>query len=1313
MRSTVHIVQHLRMPRPNAFGRLLPQLTAMALVFGALALLGLDLTRGTGRIAALWLPNAVLAGMLLRRQNRGSWPYLMTCFAANTLVNLSVGDTGSLAVALAAANSIEVAIVVGTMRRLCGPSPAIEEIRTLGWFLLVCLIAPFAAATLDAVALAPAGKNFDISVWLTKMLADGLSLLIVTPLIMIAIQEWRNRSWPTRRCLLEWLAFLALAMTATALIFAQSRFPFLFLACPIVILAAFRKGVAGAAAAIAIICVVAFGFTMAGLGPITLVKGSSGDQLVVLQLFLAVSFAMGLPVASTLATREALRRELKGSRDFAQSILDNVGEVIFKTDAKGRWTFLNPAWELLTGYRVEQSLGWTTTKLLHADDLAAAAETYPKIVSGQIDACTLRQRFITSADDCRYIEVVIRRLAGEDGRFLGTTGNIRDVTSSVLQQEALLASERMHRLLADHSSDMIVRIGLDGIRQYVSPACRQLLDYSPEEMIGGAPIAAIHVEDRMRVMEVCRTLLAGAANPICTYRQQHRDGHYIWLEAAYRLVRNEAGNPIEFVASVRDVSKRRAVELEAAEASARLQENNRLFAMASALTQIGHWRVDLARNQAIWSDEVCRIHGVDDGYSPALENAINAYHPDDRQRVGDLVAHAVETGESFEFTATLLLPDGSTKRIASQGQAERAPDDSVIGIFGVIQDISAQAAAEEAVRFSEEQYRLLAENATDVVLRTDDDGFVVYASPSCVELSGYVPQQLVGRHCGEFIHPDDIETVHAAHVALIMGTQTAQTVEYRLRHSHGDWRWLESHMKSWRAPKGDKGVTGGVISAIRDIGSRKELQNELVGARDRAQSAARAKAGFLANMSHEIRTPMNGVLGFTELVLAGNLETDQRRHIELIAESGRSMMRLLNDILDISKIDSGKMHITEEPVDIRHIVRRCADLMKTVVSVKGVVLSTRIDPAVPQRILGDPLRLRQVVLNLIGNAAKFTERGAVTVEVLVEQDMLRIDVADTGIGIPAERLEMIFDQFTQADDSTARLYGGTGLGLSISGELASLMGGAITVRSVVGEGTTFTVRLPLRVIAGEVAPAEANSTIILIAGDIVRKPRVLIAEDHDINQELIMAMAYRAGMEPMLAVNGAEAITMVESAAKSGQPFELVLMDMQMPEVDGLEATRRLRAAGHTAAALPIVALTANAYAEDIQSCLVAGMQAHLAKPVRVRDLTAVLARFVVPDMPMPTEKPTVSTKLLDRYRTRKADTLRKLEGLSIVDRPTEEAIMQAADLLHKLAGVAAMFGEAELGECAKRLEDELLACPVGKHAAVAEAAALALRQAA
>ena len=742
------------------------------------------------------------------------------------------------------------------------------------------------------------------------------------------------------------------------------------------------------------------------------------------------------------------------------------------------------------------------------------------------------------------------------------------------------------------------------------------------------------------------------------------------------------------MASVRDISQRQAVEREVATAAARLYENNRLFAMAASLANLGHWHVDLVANEVIWADEVYRIHAVDEDHIPSLENGIHFYHPDDRERVGELVRLAGETGSPFDFVAKLLLADGSVRDVAVQGQAERAPNDEVIAIFGVMQDITVQAKAQAALEQREEQYRLLADNASDVVLRTDIDGFVTYASPSCVELSGYRPEELVGRHCGEFIHTDDAETVHAAHVAIVTGQQRASTVEYRLRHKAGDWRWLESHMKVWQAP----GVaSGGVISAIRDIGQRKELEIELIGARDKAESASRVKANFLANMSHEIRTPMNGVLGFTELVLAGELDPEQRRHLELIAESGRSMMRLLNDILDISKIDAGKMGVTQEPVDLRHVSRRCADLMRPIANAKGVVLSARIAPSVPERIMGDPLRLRQIMLNLIGNAVKFTDHGSVTVDAYVEGETLRLDVSDTGAGIPAERLDAIFEQFAQAEDSTARTHGGTGLGLAISAELVRLMNGTISVRSILDQGTTFSVVLPLRV---AVTPATVPLTTVeepaVITTSHVPRPRVLIAEDHDINQELILAMAERAGMDPALAVDGEEAIAMIEEASRSGRPFELVLMDMQMPRVDGLEATRRLRAAGYTPGALPIVALTANAYADDVEACFAAGMQAHLTKPVRVRDLTGILSRFVSANVAVSPAKPGISTKLMERYQARKVETMQRLNALAELDQPNEDLANDAADLLHKLAGTAGMFGEAELGSLAKQLEDNL-----------------------
>ncbi len=870
---------------------------------------------------------------------------------------------------------------------------------------------------------------------------------------------------------------------------------------------------------------------------------------------------------------------------------------------------------------------------------------------------------------------------------------------------AAVESERLYRLLADYSNDMIVRIGLDGVRRYVSPACRTLLGYTPDEMVGGAPVAEIHAEDRARVVETCKTLLAGAANPICTYRQQHRDGHYVWLEASYQLIRDEAGRPTEFVASVRDVSRRQAVELEAAETSARLQESHRMFTMASALTHIGHWRVDLVRQEVVWSDEVYRLHGVGPEFVPTLESAIDFYHPDDRERVGALVTRAVETGDSFEFTAVLLRPDGDIRHVTSQGQAERAPDGSVIGIFGVIQDISEQVAAEAAVRKSEGMHRLLAEASSDIIVRFALDGTPLYVSPACYAVLGFEPDEMMTRGAVRDIHPDDRTLVLEAWTRVVRG-ETPEICLYRQRRHDGGEAWLEAAYRLVDAEA--TGREPEIVATVRDVTRRRlaeiatseaaarlqETNLMLVEARERAESAGRTKSAFLANISHEIRTPMNGVLGFTELVLSGELDPEQRRHVELIAESGRSMMRLLNDILDMSKIESGMMRVTEEPVDLRHVIRRCTDLMAPVAKAKGLAISVKVEPIVPARLFGDSLRLRQVLLNLIGTAVKFTTQGSVDVRARVENGRLWIDVLDTGIGIAAERLDSIFQQFTQADDSTARVYGGSGLGLTISGELAKLMGGSIAVQSAVGEGTTFTLELPLVDAGASVAPG-ADGACETASSSAGRQPRVLIAEDHDINQTLILAMARRAGMNPEIASDGAVAVAMVEEAARSGRPFELVLMDMQMPDVDGLQATRRLRALGHVADRLPIVALTANAYADDVQACLAAGMQDHLAKPVRVRDLMEVLTRFVRAGdrvLPVPGDAPPETTApLIERYLARKAEALAAVAAIAGAGRCSDDEVSSLAGLLHRLAGIAGFFDDAQLGELARAIEKRLV----------------------
>ncbi|MBB3693208.1 PAS domain S-box-containing protein [Sphingomonas sp. BK580] len=592
---------------------------------------------------------------------------------------------------------------------------------------------------------------------------------------------------------------------------------------------------------------------------------------------------------------------------------------------------------------------------------------------------------------------------------------------------------------------------------------------------------------------------------------------------------------------------------------------------------------------------------------------------------------------------------------------------------------------------AEAELALLAANATDAVIRLGRDGVCLYASPSAQETFGAPPAALIGEPLHRFVHRDDRAAVSASFARLIAGEALRDVVTCRQApreldegaESEETTRWLEASVRAivdvpGRPPRG-------VIAAVRDITARKRLELALEGARASAEVATQAKSSFLANMSHEIRTPMNGVLGFTDLLLAASPTEEQRRYLELMADSGRAMMRLLNDILDLAKVEAGEMRLSEEPLDLRHVLRRCVGLMTAVAEQKGLSLRLELAPELPARLLGDPLRYRQIVLNLLGNAIKFTPAGEVVVRAEVGGGRLRVSVADSGIGIAPERLDAIFEEFAQADRTTERQYGGTGLGLAVSAKLAGLMDGSLGVASAPGQGATFTLDVPLRAAEAteENVPVPTPSTATAPGG----AARVLIAEDHDINQELVVAVARQIGLEATLVSDGDEVLPAVTAAVAAGKPYALVLMDMQMPRMDGIEATRGLRAAGYDAATLPVVALTANAFADDIAACRAAGMQAHVAKPLRAAELAEAVGRFVVASAPAATpSRAAISPSLRARFEARTDAALAALQALADGTSVREEAL----DGLHKLAGTARLFDRERLGELAAALEDRL-----------------------
>ncbi|MFO7780868.1 MAG: PAS domain S-box protein, partial [Spirochaetia bacterium] len=683
----------------------------------------------------------------------------------------------------------------------------------------------------------------------------------------------------------------------------------------------------------------------------------------------------------------------------------------------------------------------------------------------------------------------------------------------------------------------------------------------------------------------------------CEMRMRHRTGRWVWINDRGRIVEwDDSGKPIRMLGTHTDISSRKAAELELAESHSLLQS---VFdGMDDGLVVLDP-QMRIVRANA-W---------MEDHYGPARKIVgRKCYEVYEQQSAPCGTCPLVETrktGMTAHGDVKTTGEDGSEMwaRVTTHPLTDEKGE--IVGYIEHMKDVTEERNAADALMAKKEELERFFTVALDLLAIADTSGRFVRLNTAWEDTLGFSISELEGMSFMDFVHPEDREPTEKAMADLEAARQVIGFVN-RYRTSDGSYRYIE-----WRShPHQDL-----VYAAARDVTDRIERE-------EAALAASRAKSEFLANMSHELRTPLNGIVGFSDLLLESDLGEPYRSYVENVHISAETLMTLINDVLDFSKIEAGKMELEMQRVDIGQLLRNAAQSVRMAAESKGLDLVLSVDEHLPQAIETDPHRLTQVIVNLLSNAVKFTEYGFVQLrtEVLTADEdraRLRFSVRDTGVGIEPQHQDAIFDSFTQADPSTTRRFGGTGLGLAISNRILEQLDSNLELESEPGTGSTFSFELEvIPVAAGESPPATTGDATEAAPAEgdrhsdddrDVEPVRILVAEDEKINRLVTRRMIDRlvSNAEVVTTNDGRHAVEAFASGA-----FDLVLMDVQMPRMDGYEATRAIREAEGPDSHIPIIALTAGVVQGERERCLDAGMDDYVSKPVDLKRLGEALAKW-------------------------------------------------------------------------------------------------------
>jgi PAS domain S-box-containing protein len=702
--------------------------------------------------------------------------------------------------------------------------------------------------------------------------------------------------------------------------------------------------------------------------------------------------------------------------------------------------------------------------------------------------------------------------------------------------------------------------------EIADPWARDLHPGHAYNLLLAAAVAPAHAADRDAVLRaVAEVLSGGAAQRQIEFETQ---GAFARITITARSIGRPEGVAISHALVADDHAR-----------AARMADVERRLNEIYEIADIGDFEYVAAQDCTRLSPPILRMFGLPDDASGKSQEFFASIHPDDRQRV--LTMHGDPSWQTTRFEFRIVRPDGEVRFISAVMRREFDASGKITRIFGIDHDVTGR-------RQAEEQLNRLFEASIDILTVISFRGFFKRVNPAFTALMGYSEEEMLGRPAIEFVHPDDREETMKGVMAQLYQSSRAR-IDNRYICKNGAVVRL-----SWTMSPSGKDILG----VARDITLEHDAAAELRRAKDAAEAASQAKSEFLATMSHEIRTPLNGVIGTAELLRTTKLSPEQRERVETIHESGQLLLTLLNDILDLSRIEAGRLEIERQPFDLHHALLSIAELWTPTARAKGLAFDCVFARDLPKMVEGDETRVRQIASNLVSNAVKFTTQGSVTLSAAREGETIVLSVRDTGCGIAADVLPRLFQKFSQGDASVTRRYGGTGLGLAICRHLAEMMGGSIAVESATGSGSTFTVRLALPTVSTTIGVKPMAEKIQASE----RKLHVLVAEDNAINRKLIEHMLEALGHHCDFAEDGEEAV------ARAGERhYDAILMDVQMPVLDGISAAKRIRALPGKAALAYIIAVTANAMSGDKEKYLAAGMDSYVSKPISMMDLARAL----------------------------------------------------------------------------------------------------------